>query len=67
MKLFSTREAAEYLDMPMNNLKYHIKVGNLKGQLVARSMVFTQEALDEFKASKRPQGRPRKSRKDDNE
>lgn len=60
MKLHSTKEAAEYLGLSVPAIKYHIKKGHLKGQLVAKTLVFTQDELDKFKSTKRPQGRPRK-------
>lgn len=64
MKLYSTREAAAYLGIGVSALKYHVYVaGNLTPRKVGHSLVFTQEQLDEFKASRKPQGRPRKEHK----
>ena len=58
-KLYSTVLAAEYLNMDISTLKYHIHVAkNLKGVLLGHSLVFTQEILDEFYRNRRPQGRP---------
>lgn len=65
MKLYSTTEAAEYLDKTVASLKYHIHVAKtLKGQLVGHSLVFTQEELDRFKRNERPPGRPPKQKPD---
>lgn len=60
MKLYSTREAAQYLDLTESALKYHIYQGNIKPQKVGHSLVFTQAQLDKFNKTRRPQGRPRK-------
>jgi hypothetical protein len=58
---YSTAEAAEYLGLSVAALKYHIHVAeNIKGHLIGNSLMFTQEQLDEFKRTKRPQGRPPK-------
>ena len=62
-KLYGIAEAAEYLELSISGLKYHlyperdlcpIRVG--KG----RTLVFTQKMLDFFLASRRKPGRPRK-------
>lgn len=59
-ELYSTEEAAKYLGKSVSAIKYHIHVkGNLRGQLVGKTLVFTQAQLDEFAANLRPQGRPR--------
>lgn len=62
MKLFGTNQAATYLEMSIAALKYHIRVKNVKPQRIGHSLVFTQGQLDEFKANRRPQGRPRKEK-----
>jgi hypothetical protein len=55
---FSTREAAEYLGF--YTMKYHIfYANNIKGEKKGNSLVFTREQLDEFKATKRPPGKPK--------
>ncbi len=60
MKLYSTKEAAEYLELGVSAIKYHIHVAkNLHPLKVGNSLVFTQEQLDEFKANRRSPGRPR--------
>lgn len=60
MKLYSTREAAEYLGLSVSALKYHVhRAGNLRPRRVGNSLVFTQEQLDEFKRNRRPVGRPK--------
>ena len=61
MKLYSTAEAAEYLDLSLAAIKYHIyRARTLKAHRVGNSLVFTQEQLDEFNKTRRPPGRPRK-------
>ncbi|MBN1430461.1 MAG: hypothetical protein JXB07_18975 [Anaerolineae bacterium] len=61
-RLFSTEKAAEYLGLKMPLMKYHIhKSKRLKGQKVGHSLVFTQNELDQFKATERKPGRPVKS------
>jgi len=60
MKLYSTKEAARYLDLTESALKYHIYQGNIKPQKVGHSLVFTQNQLNQFLQTHRPQGRPRK-------
>ena len=60
MKLYSTQEAAEYLGLSLSALKYHIHTaGNLTPQKVGNSLVFTQEQLDQFQATRRGPGRPK--------
>jgi hypothetical protein len=61
MKLYSTQEAADYVGLSLQAMKYHVYIAkNITGQLVGNSRVFTQDELDQFKAEKRPQGRPTK-------
>jgi hypothetical protein len=61
-QLFSTAEAAEYLGISLSSMKYHVHIaGNVKGQLIGKTLVFTREELDRFEANRRPQGRPPKS------
>lgn len=58
---FSTREAAKYLGISFNTMKYHIHYGkNIEGQKVGSSLLFTREQLDKFKTRQRPPGRPKK-------
>ena len=61
--LYSTKAAAKYIGLSVAGVKYHIREGNLKGQLVGNSLVFTQDELDNFKSTKRPPGRPKKEQK----
>lgn len=60
MELFSTAEAAAYLGMKLETVKYHVYVvKDLKpNKLIGKTLVFTQETLDEFMTRKRPVGRP---------
>ena len=60
-KLYSTKQAAEYIGISLPTLKYHLYIAkNLSAPKVGNSLVFTQEMLDEFKANRRGPGRPRK-------
>ena len=60
VKLYGTKEAAEYLGLSVPTIKYHVKQGNLTGQKVGHSLVFTRAELDRFKREKRPPHRPKK-------
>lgn len=63
MKLYSTAEAAEYLGLSLAAMKYHTHIAeNLRPQKVGHSLVFTQAQLDEFLATRRKPGRPRKEK-----
>ncbi len=61
MKIFSTREAAEYLGVAVSTLKYHVYHSHITPQKVGHSLVFTKAQLDDFEATRRNPGRPRKS------
>lgn len=58
--LYDSHEAARYLGISINTLKYHVHtMGNLApAKIIGHSMVFTKEQLDEFKRTKRSVGRP---------
>ena len=58
--LFSTAEAADYVGISRQGLKYHVHVaGNLTPDAkVGHALVFTRETLDRFLARRRPPGRP---------
>lgn len=57
--IYSTRAAAKYLGISYATIKYHIyERGTLKGDLLtSRTMVFTQDELDAFKATLPAPGR----------
>ena len=61
-RLFSTAEAAEYLGLKVETVKYHLyQSGHLKADIVlGRTLGFYQSTLDQFKATVPPPGRPRK-------
>lgn len=60
--LFSTAQAADYLGLSLSAIKYHVhKAGNLIPQRIGNSLVFTQEQLDHFKATRRRPGRPKRT------
>ena len=62
-KLFSTDEAAAQLGLTASTIKYHYKLGNIKGTKIGHSLVFTQAQIDSFNASRRRVGRPPKIRR----
>ena len=65
MKLYSTKTAAAYIGISVSAMKYHIHVAeNIVPLKVGNSLVFTQAQLDEFKANRRSQGRPRKEKQE---
>jgi hypothetical protein len=58
-KLYGSQEAAKYLGISVNNLKYHVHSGkNINAQLIGNSLVFTQDELDRFLSERRKPGRP---------
>ncbi len=61
-QFFSTNEAAEYLDLAVPTVKYHLyRSKRLNGQMIGNSLMFTRDQLDEFKVVRRPVGRPQKT------
>ena len=65
MNLYSTQEAAEYLGLSLSAIKDHVHAaGNLQPQKVGNSLVFTQEQLDQFQATRRSPGRPKSQEED---
>ncbi len=60
-KIFSTVEAAKYLELSVSALKYHIYISKtIVPRKVGNSYMFTQEQLDSFQSDRRKPGRPRK-------
>jgi hypothetical protein len=60
-QFFTTKEAAEYLDLSIASIKYHThKTKKLRGEKYGHTLLFTRETLDVFKATPRPVGRPPK-------
>ena len=62
-RLFSTAEAANYLGLKVETVKYHLyQSGHLKADIVlGRTLGFYQSTLDRFKATVPLPGRPRKT------
>ncbi len=58
-----TKRAAEYLDMSIPALDYHVRQGNIVPTLVGKTRVFRKGDLDEFKRNRRSPGRPPKTRR----
>lgn len=49
-KLFSVKDAAEYLGMSRQGVKWHVyQTKLLSGQLLGKTLVFTQAELDKFR------------------
>ena len=62
-RLFSTAEAADYLGLKVETVKYHLyQSGYLQADVVlGRTLGFYQSTLDRFKVTVPPPGRPRKT------
>lgn len=63
VKLYNTKAAAEYLanalgwKEPVASLKYHIyTTGNIEGQLVGHTLLFSKGVLDGFVANHKKKG-----------
>ena len=65
-RLFSTAEAAEYLGLKVETVKYHLyQSGHLKADVVlGRTLGFYQSTLDAFRESVPRPGRPRKAKQE---
>lgn len=64
-KLYTTREAADYLGLTVATIKYHVhKSGYLVGQLYGHTRLFTQEELDDFEKNKPSSGWPKGKSRD---
>jgi excisionase family DNA binding protein len=63
-QLYSTAEAAEYLGLKVETVKYHLyQSGYLKADVVlGKTLGFYQSTLDAFKESVPPPGRKPKSK-----
>ena len=46
--LYSTAEAAKYLGVHIQTLKYHVYRGNVRPVKVGKTLVFPQDVLDQF-------------------
>jgi hypothetical protein len=55
-RAFTTRQAAEYLGMDPRQVTYRFRTGQLRGEKKAGDLVFSVEALDEYRGA-----RPRKT------
>jgi hypothetical protein len=58
MKLYSSKDAAEYLGLTIDGVKYHLRHGHLTGQKIGHALVFTEKELKAFQRRRRPPGRP---------
>jgi hypothetical protein len=61
-QFFSTKEAADYLGYSgPQTVKYHVYTSRtlVPDATVGKSLLFTRETLDAFRAAHRPPGRPR--------
>ncbi len=58
--LFTVKQAADYLRIKPEGVRYHIYESKLlKGQMIGNTIVFTKEELDQFQAT-RPKRGPKK-------
>lgn len=56
-KLYTVADAAEYLGMSKQGVKWHIyQTKLLKGQLLGKTLVFTEEELEKFRDLDRKPG-----------
>ena len=62
MKIYSTKEAAKYLGITVSGIWSHIQAGHIIPQKVGKTLVFTQDQLDQFQATRKPAGRPKAER-----
>ena len=63
--LYSTATAAEWLNLSVATVKYHLYVArDLKPDyILAGRLIFTEGTLQQFKANKRGPGRPSETKK----
>jgi len=54
MKIYSTKQAAEYIGITVQGMWYHIQAGHIVPQKAGKTLVFTQDQLDELQASRTP-------------
>jgi hypothetical protein len=60
-KLYSTREAAQFLGIKEETVKYHVYTSQtLHPDKIGHTLVFTEEELNRFKQEKRPPHRPKR-------
>jgi len=57
--IYGTKQAATYLGITVSGLRYHIDAGNIVPEKIGKTLVFTQEQLDQFIKTRRPAGRPK--------
>lgn len=57
--LFSTREVAHMLNVTQVQVIKQINAGRLKAKKIGNQYVVTEEDYKEYKATKRPVGRPK--------
>jgi len=51
LRLYSTLDAAAYLDLSIHGIRHHLYTSRLlKGNMIGGVLVFTQDELDSFKA-----------------
>ena len=59
--VFTTREAATYLGLSVDGLRYHVKRGNVKPDRMAGGrLLFSRETLETLRTGRRAPGRPPK-------
>ena len=65
--LYSTKEAAAYLGMPIPTFKHHLYYTKdlAPDQVIGPSLLFTQATLDDFQTRRKGRGRPPKPNADE--
>lgn len=58
-QLFTTEEAARWLDMPVSTFRHHVyETGQIIGTRYGPTLLFERDALMEFQQQRKPAGRP---------
>ena len=60
--LFSTAEAAVYLDLTQKTIRTYVARGKLNAMRIGQTLVFPKKECDRYKAEKLPPGKPKKNR-----
>ena len=61
VNLMTTQEAATYLGLSVRTVCYYVAEGRLhKARVIGRTMMFSRQELDRFKAIPRKGGRPKR-------
>lgn len=58
-EVFTSSSAAEYLNLTVDGINYHQKMGNLVGRMLGHTRIYTKDELEHFTTHKRSAGRPK--------